>query len=284
MTASITTTSTYTAGTPAGGTVVLENLAFGLSGQSDYGAGNVAGTTGNNVVLTFPGLPGSPDGTVYVWYLNGAAFTTTMTGSYAILNATPAQSGTYAVYAWAPGNILGMASYNVTIANPPIDVVTSTNALQVNDGSSCGTFTVSLSSAPSANTTVNVSIAGTPNMTVSPPTITMTPTAYQNQTVTVTAGAINSNDSNRSAVVTCATATSSATVNATDVTRRANRGEPDRHQLAADRQQHRRWQRGRQLGPRQRQLVGGRQRGRPAFPAPPTPSTSKASPSAATSP
>jgi hypothetical protein len=45
----------------------------------------------------------------------------------------------------------------------------------------------------------------------------MTPTSYQNQTVTVTAGAVNSNDSNRSAVVTCATATSSATVNATDV-------------------------------------------------------------------
>ena len=214
--ASIATTSTYTAGTPTSGTVVLESPNFGLSGQTDYAATNVAGTTGTNVVLTFPGLPGSPTGTVYVWYLNGAAFTTTTTPSYTLTSPTASQSGTYQVYAWAPGNILGTAIYNVTIAPLAINVITSTNAIQVNDGSS-NTFSVGLSSAPSANTVVNVSITGTPNMTVSPPTITMTPTSYQNQTVTVTAGAVNSNDSNRSAMVTCATSTSSASVNATDV-------------------------------------------------------------------
>jgi hypothetical protein len=65
--------------------------------------------------LTFQGLPGNPTGAIYVWYLNGTAFTTTTTGSYAIANAQIAQSGTYSVYAYAPGGVTGSQSFTVTI-------------------------------------------------------------------------------------------------------------------------------------------------------------------------
>ena len=112
----------------------------------------MAGTTGGSVTLTFPGLPGSPSGVVYVWYLNGIAFTTTTSGVYTITNAITAQSGTYAVYAYAPGGVTGSASWNVTITNPPIIIVPSVSTLAVNDGSS-GSFTVSLATAPIANVT-----------------------------------------------------------------------------------------------------------------------------------
>jgi hypothetical protein len=95
-------------------------------------------------------------------------------------------------------------------------IQTSTGTLTVNDGSS-GSFTVSLLNPPTSNVTVKVSITGTPNLTVSPSTLTMTPQNYQNQTVTVTAGAVNSNDWDRNATVLLTTVHNSASVLAYDV-------------------------------------------------------------------
>jgi hypothetical protein len=75
----------------------------------------VPGSTGGTVTLTFQGLPGNPTGTVYVWYYNGTAFATTTSGAYSLANAQTSQSGTYSVYAYAPGGVTGSASYTVTI-------------------------------------------------------------------------------------------------------------------------------------------------------------------------
>jgi hypothetical protein len=213
--ASVASTSTYVAGVPASGTVVIESPAYNPTAQTAYGDTPLAGTTGGSVNLNFLGLPGSPTGVVYVWYLNGVAFTTTASGVYTITNAITAQSGTYAVYAYAPGGATGSASWDVTITDPVIVIVPSVNQLSVNDGSS-GSFTVSLASAPIANVTVNVAISGTPALTVSPPTLTMTPANYQNQTVAVSAASINSDDGNRSATVSLTAGTSSAGVAVTD--------------------------------------------------------------------
>jgi hypothetical protein len=222
VTVTLASTSTYLAGTPATATVVIESPAYNSTAQTTYGPNSVAGTMGGTVMLSFPGLPGSPSGAVYVWYLNGTAFTTTNAPVYTITNAITSQSGTYSVYAWAPGTggtnsiITGNDTWNVTITNAPIVITTSVPSLVVNDGST-GSFTVSLATAPVANVTVNVAISGTPDLTVTPPTITMTPTNYQNQTVAVSAAAINSNDSNRSATVSLTAGTSSASVAVSDV-------------------------------------------------------------------
>jgi hypothetical protein len=221
VTASIAGTSTYTPGTPSSATVVLEPTLYNASSQNPLSTQTVSGYAGNTVTLTFGGLPNNPSGAVYVWYLNGTAFGTSVTGSYSITNATAAQSGTYSVYAWAPGisggnPVTGSQSFQVTISAPPVTLTTSVPSLQVNDGSS-SSFTVSLSSAPTTNTMVAISISGTPAITVSPASITMTPTNYTNQTVTVTAASINSNDSNRSATVTLTAGSSTASVGVTDV-------------------------------------------------------------------
>jgi lysophospholipase L1-like esterase len=215
VTITIASNAAYTLGSSTSATVVIVSPTFSISPQTDYGTTTVSGTTNQSVTLTFPGLTGNPPGAVYVWYLNGTAFATSVTGGYTITNAIPSQSGTYSVYAWAPGGVTGSATWAVTITNPPVVITTSVPSLTVNDGST-GTFTVSLASAPISNVTVNVSISGTPDLTVSPATITMTPTNYQNQTVAVSAAAINSNDSNRSAVVSLTGGTTNATVNVTD--------------------------------------------------------------------
>ena len=211
-----TATASYTVGSPTSAQVVIGNAAYNATAGTAYGVSSVSGTTAGTVTLNFLGLPGSPSGVVYVWYLNGTAFTTTTTGTYMITNAVPAQSGTYAVYAYAPDGTTGSASWTVTITDPPIVINPSVTTLAVKDGSSAS-FTVSLATAPIANTTVIVAISGTPALTVSPSSILMTPTNYQNQTVAVSAALINSNDSNRSATVSLTDGASSASVAVTDV-------------------------------------------------------------------
>jgi hypothetical protein len=157
---------------------------------------------------------------------------TTTGANFALIASLPASATTYTDTGLTPGtsydyhiqayNVAGYSDFSgftavtlsATSTQPAVSV--STTTLQVKDGSS-GSFTVSLASAPMANTTVNVSLSGTPALTVSPTAITMTPTAYQKVTVTVTAAAINSNDSNRSATVTASTSSSSANVVVTDV-------------------------------------------------------------------
>ena len=220
VTVSIASSAAYTAGSTSSATVVIEPPAFNSAAGSSYGLTTAMGTTGGQVTLTFQGLPGSPGGAVYVWYENGTAFATTTTPSYTITNAIPSQSGPYEVYAYAPGatagtSITAIESWTVTITNPPVVITTSVSSLTVPDGSS-GSFTAGLTIAPVANVTVNVSISGTPDLTVSPSTLTMTPTSYQNLPVTVTAAPINSNDSNRSASVSLTSGTSTASVGITD--------------------------------------------------------------------
>jgi hypothetical protein len=215
VTVGVASSSSFQAGSPASATVVIENSSYNATAQTAYASSAVAGTGGGMVNLTFAGLPGSPSGVVYVWYLNGTAFTTTTSPTYAITNALASQSGTYSVYAYAPGGATGSASWNVTITNPPLTLVTSTGSLTVNDGSS-SSFTVGLASAPLANVTVNVSVSGNSIVTVSPTTITLTPTSYQNQTVAVSAGLINSSTANRSSTVTLSAGTSTVSVAVTD--------------------------------------------------------------------
>ena len=117
VTVSIASSSNYTAGTPASGTVLLEGIAYNSTAQTAHGTSTVSDAKGTNVVLTFPGLTGNPSGAVYVWYFDGVALTTTTSGSYTITSPTELQTGTYSVYAWAPGGVTGSESYNVTI--PP---------------------------------------------------------------------------------------------------------------------------------------------------------------------
>jgi Legume lectin domain/Fibronectin type III domain len=214
--AAIATTAAYTAGTPASGTVVLEPATFNATAGTAYASSAVSGTAGGSVTLPFPGLPGSPAGAVYVWYKGSSAFTTGTSASYTITNALTSQSGTYSVYVWAPGAITGSASFVVTISNPVLTLSVSPSTLSVNDGSTA-MFTASLSAAPTVNTLVSLTNSGTPAITFSPTSITMTPTAYQNQAVTVSAAAINSNDSNRSANILLSTGSSTASVAVTDV-------------------------------------------------------------------
>ncbi len=129
VTAGIASTSAYTAGSPASGTVVLEGTSFNAAAQTQYPTATVSGPAGGNITLTFSGLPNSPTGAVYVWYFNGAAVSATNTPTYTLTNATTAQAGAYAVYAWAPGGITGSETWNVTVGEakaPP--------AIDLNDG------------------------------------------------------------------------------------------------------------------------------------------------------
>ena len=216
VTVSIASTSSYTVGSPTSATVVIGSPTYNPTSGNSFASVNVAGTAGSSVSMSFQGLPGSPSGVVYVWYLGGNAFTTTTTGSYTITNAITSQSGVYSVYAYAPGGVTGSQSFVVSITNPPITIVPSVPSLSVNDGSS-NSFTVSLASAPISNVTINVSYGGTPDMTVTPSTITMMPTNYTNQPVVVAAAAINSNDGNRTGNVLLSAAGSSLSIVVNDV-------------------------------------------------------------------
>ncbi len=213
---SLSSTSAYQAGSPSSATVVIGNPTYRAAATTGYRVSSVAGTTDSSVTLTFPGLPGSPSGVVYVWYLNGTAFATTNSPAYTITNAITSQSGTYEVYAYAPGGATGSDSWRVSITNPPIIITTSVSKLTVTDGSS-GSFTVSLTDRPIANVTVDVAISGTPALTVSPSTLVLTPQNYQNQTVAVSAAPINSNDKERSATVSLTDGRIKASVVVTDV-------------------------------------------------------------------
>ena len=85
-----------------------------------YGTSNVSGASGTNVTLTFAGLPGNPSGASYIWYQYGMKVARTTTPSYTITKAQTSQSGSYSVFASAPGtptNITGNASFTVTITN-----------------------------------------------------------------------------------------------------------------------------------------------------------------------
>ncbi len=112
--------------------------------------------------------------------------------------------------------ILLRGSFNVAGAATPA-ITSSATSLNVNEGSTA-TFHVGLASAPASNVVVNVGIAGDPALTIGPSSITMTPSSYQNQTVTVSSATYNSSDTNHTATVTLsAPGTTNVTLTANEV-------------------------------------------------------------------
>jgi endoglucanase len=96
---------------------------------------------------------------------------------------------------------------------PPGSVTASTSSLQVTQGSTA-TFTLALSSAPSADVTVSVGASGNTGLTASPVTLTFTPSDYSTpQTVTVTA---NSTGTGTTTFTATAAGYTTATITATE--------------------------------------------------------------------
>jgi len=97
---------------------------------------------------------------------------------------------------------------------PPGSITATPNSLNVTQGTT-GTFTLALSSAPTANETVSIAASGNTGLTASPTSLTFTPSNFSTpQTVTVTANATGTGTTTFTASGSGYTA---ATVTATEV-------------------------------------------------------------------
>jgi endoglucanase len=100
-----------------------------------------------------------------------------------------------------------------TVPPPPGSIKASASTLSVTQGTT-GTFTLALSSAPSANVTVAIAASGNTGLTESPTSLTFTPSNFATaQTVTVTA---NSSGTGTTTFTASASGYTSAVITATE--------------------------------------------------------------------
>jgi hypothetical protein len=178
------------------------SCAASYSVQSDWGTGFTAGLTVTNngtapitgwaVTWTFPGNQSLQQGWSGTWSQTGKSVTVTSASWNAGLAAGPPPSSAppSPTPAATPRRRASPARPAGGGTNPPPGTITaSTSSLRVTRGGT-GTFTLALSSAPTANTTVAIAASGNTGLTASPESLTFTPADYATpQTVTVTADA-----------------------------------------------------------------------------------------------
>ncbi|MFI7435490.1 glycoside hydrolase family 48 protein [Micromonospora haikouensis] len=162
-----------------------------------------------------------PDGTIskVEFYRNGMLVNTDTSAPYAY-TLTSLPSGNYTVQAKAYDNANGIGvsekSFTVSPATGPALVATP-SAVSVNEGGS-STFNLKLSAAPSGNVPVAITRAGDTDITVSPATVTLTPSNWSTGATVTVAAAEDADTAGGTATITAAgTGVSSVVVTATEI-------------------------------------------------------------------
>ena len=213
------------AGSGAAG-AATSSCSAAYSVQTDWGSGftaslnvtnnGTAAITGWTVTYTYAGNQTLSNGWNGTWSQSGKTVTVTnasYNGSLAAGASTTAganfnYSGTNA----APASVTCTPAGSTT--PPPGSINATPTSLNVTQGST-GTFTLALSSAPTANETVSIAASGNSGLTASPTSLTFTPSNFSTpQTVTVTANATGTGTTTFTASGSGYTA---ATVTATEV-------------------------------------------------------------------
>ncbi len=214
------------AGAPPAG-AATSSCSAAYSVQSDWGTGftaaltvtdnGTAAITGWTVTWTYSGNQQLSSGWSGTWSQSGETVTVanaSWNGSLSAGQSTTAGANfTYSGTNTAPATVTCTPAGSTT--PPPPGSITATPAsLQVTQGST-GTFTLALSSAPTANVTVAVAASGNTGLTASPTSLTFTPSNYATpQTVTVTA---DSSSTGATTFTASASGYTGATVTATEV-------------------------------------------------------------------
>jgi cellulose 1,4-beta-cellobiosidase len=209
---------------PAGAATASCSAAYSV--QTDWGSGftaslnitnnGTAAITGWTVTYSYAGNQTLSNGWNGTWSQSGKTVTVanaSYNGSLAAGASTTAganfnYSGTNA----APTSVTCTPAGSTT--PPPGSINATPSSLNVTQGTT-GTFTLALSSAPTANETVSIAASGNTGLTASPTSLTFTPSNFSTpQTVTVTANATGTGTTTFTASGSGYTA---ATVTATEV-------------------------------------------------------------------
>ncbi|WP_187365864.1 glycoside hydrolase family 6 protein [Trebonia kvetii] len=202
------------------------SCAAAYSVPNDWGSGftaslavtnnGTAAITGWTVTYTYAGTQTLSSGWNGTWTQSGKTVTVTnasyngalAAGASASAGANFNYTGTNA----APASVTCTPAGSVT--PPPGSINATPASLNVTQGST-GTFTLALSSAPTANETVSIAASGNTGLTASPASLTFTPANFSApQTVTVTANATGTGTTTFTATGSGYTA---ATITATEV-------------------------------------------------------------------
>ena len=216
---------------PAGAATASCSAAYSV--QTDWGSGftaslnvtnnGTAAITGWTVTYSYAGNQTLANGWNGTWSQSGKTVTVanaSYNGSLAAGASTTAganfnYSGTNA----APTSVTCTPAGSTQ--PPPGSITATPSSLNVTQGTT-GTFTLALSSAPTANETVSIAASGNTGLTASPTSLTFTPSNFSTpQTVTVTANATGTGTTTFTASGSGYTA---ATVTATEVP--SNNGTP----------------------------------------------------------
>ena len=202
--------------------------------QTDWGTGFTASLTVTNngttaitgwtVTWTYAGNQKLSSGWSGNWSQSGETVTVTnaswngnlSTGQSTQAGANFSYSGTN-----SPPASVTCTPAGSTQPPPPSSITASPSSLNVTQGST-GTFTLALSSAPTANVTVAIAASGNSGLTASPTSLTFTPSNYSTpQTVTVTA---DSSSTGNTTFTASASGYTAATVTATETTKTTGGG------------------------------------------------------------
>ena len=214
---------------PAAAAAATTSCSAAYSVQTDWGTGftasltvtnnGTAAITGWTVTWTYAGNQKLSSGWSGTWSQSGETVTVanaSWNGSLSAGSSTQAGANfTYTGTNAAPASVTCTPAGSTT--PPPTPSITATPAsLQVVQGAT-GTFTLALSSAPTANVTVAIAASGNTGLTEAPTSLTFTPSNYATaQTVTVTA---DSSSTGTTTFTASATGYTAATVTATETTK-----------------------------------------------------------------
>jgi endoglucanase len=215
------------AGAPSVAEAAASSCSAAYSVQTDWGSGFTAaitvtdnGTsaiTGWTLTYTYSGNQTLTQGWSGNWSQAGQAVTVTnaswngalSAGASTSIGANFSYSGTNT----APASVTCTPAGGGGGSPPPGSITASTSSLQVTQGMT-GTFTLALSSAPSASVTVAIGASGNTGLTAAPSSLTFTPADYAAaQTVTVTA---NASGTGATTFTATAAGYTSATITATE--------------------------------------------------------------------
>ena len=221
------------AAAPKAAAAATTSCSAAYSVQTDWGTGFTASLTVTNngttaitgwtVTWTYAGNQTLSSGWSGNWSQSGKTVTVTNASWNGNLSSGQStQAGANFTYS---GTNSPPASVTCTPAGstqpPPSSITATPSSLNVTQGST-GTFTLALSSAPTANVTVAIAASGNSGLTASPASLTFTPANYATaQTVTVTADASSTGNTTFTASASGYTA---ATVTATETTKTTGGG------------------------------------------------------------
>jgi endoglucanase len=216
----------FAAVTPPAAQAAAASCSAAYSVSSDWGSGFTAAITvtnnGTNAITgwtltySYSGNQTLQSGWSGNWSQSGKTVTVTnaswngslSAGASTQLGANFGYSGTNT----APASVTCTPAGG-TVTPPPGSINVSASTLSVTQGTT-GTFTLALSSAPSANVTVSIAASGNTGLSASPTSLTFTPSNFAAaQTVTVTA---NSSGTGTTTFTASASGYNSATITATE--------------------------------------------------------------------